>query len=445
MLGMARRVRSDRFLLGLGLITALGLGVRLIYVLGFHRHDAVWGDAFYYHFGANYFVKGKGFIAPMQYTFTSPHRRIQAAEHPPLYTLFLAFPSAIGLGTTMVHRIWSALLGSATVFVSGLLGRRVAGNRVGLISAALVAISPNVWVYDAQLLSETLAIFVATLAVLLAYRAWDAPSARRVCALAVACGAAGLVRSELVLLVPALLWPIAFHAAGPGVRQRVRVVGVGTLVSVLVMLPWVAYNLTRFEHPVLVSTQLEATLAGANCEDTYHGERLGLLSSTCLYGLDPFEDQSVKAQILRDRVKDFVSDNLSRVPVVVAVRVGRVAGLYEPSKQINVDIALERKERPLATIGLYSSYFVAIGAIAGAVMLRRRLPKRPVYPLVVLPAIALFTVAAMYGTTRFRASAETSLLVLAAVALDGVWRRLTRVASTDEEARDDSLSDAMAG
>jgi hypothetical protein len=47
-----------------------------------------------------------------------------------------------------------------------------------------------------------------------------------------------------------------------------------------------------------------------------------------------------------------------------------------------------------------------------------------VFPLVVLPAVVLFTVAVTYATDRFRASAETALAVLAAVALDAAWRRL---------------------
>jgi hypothetical protein len=44
----------------------------------------------------------------------------------------------------------------------------------------------------------------------------------------------------------------------------------------------------------------------------------------------------------------------------------------------------------------------------------------------VLPVIALVTVAATYGTNRFRASAETSLVVLAAVAIGAAWKRLSR-------------------
>ena len=46
------------------------------------------------------------------------------------------------------------------------------------------------------------------------------------------------------------------------------------------------------------------------------------------------------------------------------------------------------------------------------------------FPLVVLPAVVLLTVALTYATDRFRASGETSIAILAAVALDGLWRRI---------------------
>jgi hypothetical protein len=108
---------------------------------------------------------------------------------------------------------------------------------------------------------------------------------------------------------------------------------------------------------------------------------------------------------------------------VVAVRVGRVTGLYRPAQQVDVDVFLEGRERWLAIAGLVSYYCVAAGAIAGAIVLRRR-RSPPLFPLLVLPGIVLVTVALTYGTTRFRAAAETSLAVLAAVALDALWTRI---------------------
>jgi 4-amino-4-deoxy-L-arabinose transferase-like glycosyltransferase len=421
--GAWRRVRTDPFVGGLTAITAIGLVVRVVYVVGFRRDHTVSGDPYFYHYGANLLVHGKGFIAPLQYIVL--HIRLDAADHPPLYILFLAIPSAFGLGTTIVHMLWSACLGTATVALAGVVGRKVAGNRAGLIAAAIVALSPNLWVYDGAVLSETMAIFVATLALLMAYRAWEQPTWRRLGALGAVCGLAALARSELILLVPALLWPVALLAEAAPRRVRLARAGAVTLVAMVVITPWVGYNLARFRHPVLLSSQLETTLAGSNCADTYSGADLGLFTQTCLdlYPHDPHEEESVTAQTLRKGAQHFIRTHLSRVPVVMGARVGRVTGVYRVAQEIDLDVFVEGRERPLAITGLIVGYATGIAAIAGAVVLRRRRGP-PVFPLVVLPAVVLVTVALTYATDRFRASAETALAVLAAVALDAIWQRV---------------------
>jgi 4-amino-4-deoxy-L-arabinose transferase-like glycosyltransferase len=423
------------FIRGLVLITVLGFALRLAYVLIARRNHVPGGDAFFYHVGANLLVDGKGFIAPLPYALGA---QIQAADHPPLYITFLAIPSAVGLRTALEHVLWSMLLGTGTIAMTGALGRRVAGVRVGLVAAALAAVYPNIWLHDGALLSETMAIFVATVTLLLAYRAWDQPSMGRIVALGAACGAAMLSRSELVLLLPALLAPVVLLAGGISLRERLTRLAAGTVVALVVVAPWVGYNLSRFSHPVLLSSQFEATLAGANCRDTYRGPSLGSITSTCVKGLDPTTDESEASVVLRDRAQDFVRDNLGRVPVVVAARVGRAVGVYPPDRLIDVEVFFEGRERWVATLELITFYPVAIGAIAGAVVLRRRRTV-PVFPLLALPAIVIVTVAVTYGSNRFRAPAETSLVVLAAIAIDALWLRF---ASRTREPRQGSTARA---
>jgi 4-amino-4-deoxy-L-arabinose transferase-like glycosyltransferase len=441
-----RRVRRDRFTLWLSAVTATGLVVRLVYVLGFRRNYTVTGDPYFYHYGANLLVHGKGFIAPLQYI--ALHVRLEAADHPPLYMLFLAIPSAFGLGTTLAHMVWSAGLGTATVAVTGLVGRRVAGPRVGLIAAAIVAVSPNVWTYDGAVLSETMAIFVATVALLMAYRAWEQPSLRRVCALGGACGFAMLARSELVLLVPALLWPVALLADRSEWRARLTRAGAATLVAVAIVSPWVGYNLARFRHPVFLSAQLETTLAGSNCDDTYYGNDIGLFTETCLlqYPVPANQDESETAQTLRKDAEKYIRAHARRVPAVMAARVGRVAGVYRVRQQIDLDVLVERRERPLVIIGVLGAWATEVAAIAGVVIMRRRRGP-PAFPLIVMPVVTLITVALTYATDRFRAAAETALALLAAVALDAVWQRMrarapgsSRPHQTTQRAGDDLVS-----
>ncbi len=68
-------------------------------------------------------------------------------------------------------------------------------------------------------------------------------------------------------------------------------------------------------------------------------------------------------------------------------------------------------------------YVVALLAIAGAVILRRR--HGPWLVLLAPLALVLFVSITAYGFTRFRVGAEPALIVLAAVTLDalvGRWR-----------------------
>ncbi len=191
----------------------------------------------------------------------------------------------------------------------------------------------------------------------------------------------------------------------------------------LIVAPWAAFNLTRFEHPVLLSSQFGATVYGANCDDTYYGGNIGLFTTECLaFQYPPNQDESVTEQQLRREVRKYVGAHLSRVPIVVAARVGRAAGLYRPAQQMRIDEFLEGRERIVVVSGLLSGYALAIGAIGGGIILRRRRGP-PVFPLVVMPAIVVFTIAITYASARFRASCETALAILTAVAIDACWAR----------------------
>ncbi len=63
-------------------------------------------------------------------------------------------------------------------------------------------------------------------------------------------------------------------------------------------------------------------------------------------------------------------------------------------------------------------------AILGLVVLRRR--RIPIFPYLAIAASVTVTVAISFGITRYRAPVDAVLPVLAAVALDALWRRYRR-------------------
>src|SRR5690606_32867987 len=107
---------------------------------------------------------------------------------------------------------------------------------------------------------------------------------RRAVALGVVLGLAVVTRGELALLVPVAVAPAVLARRGPGtppLGRRVVLVGVAGLVGVAVVAPWTLWNLTRFEEPVLLSTNEGLTVAGANCDEVYHGGGTGFWNLGC--------------------------------------------------------------------------------------------------------------------------------------------------------------------
>jgi 4-amino-4-deoxy-L-arabinose transferase-like glycosyltransferase len=403
-----------------------GLVIRISYVLIERKDIAFGGDAFFYHAGANLLSDGKGFISPFAY---AQGRVIEAADHPPLYVIFLAIPSLLELRSVLNHLIWSCLLGTATIALVGYVGRQIANERAAIIAAVLAAIYPGFWAFDGSLQSETLSQFVTALVLLLAYRYWRRPNLRRLVGVGVACGAAALARSELVLLVPMLLVPLALLTPAVPLRRRVGWLGAGAVAAALVIAPWVGYNIERFRHPIYLSSQFDSLLASANCDSVYHGSATGYFSIPCAeavdrrYHLTIAMDQSQQAIAYREAALEYVRHHTGRLPVVVAARVGRIAGVFQPSHQLAADAVVEGREVPVARAALFSFYAVALLSVAGVLLLRRRRTV-PVFPLMSVLAVVVLTVAVTYGSTRFRAPAEVVLALLAAVALDAGISRL---------------------
>ena len=55
----------------------------------------------------------------------------------------LAVPSLVGLDTILAHQLVGFLLGTGTVLVLGLAGRRIAGDRAGLVAAGVGGALPG--------------------------------------------------------------------------------------------------------------------------------------------------------------------------------------------------------------------------------------------------------------------------------------------------------------
>ena len=162
------------------------------------------------------------------------------------------------------------------------------------------------------------------------------------------------------------------------------------------------------------------TICGANLHRTYYGDGTGLWALDCISHPVPQGDRSVVSNALRSDGLHFIRDHLGRLPVVVAVRIARVWSLYAPGQMANYNVN-EGRDVAVSWAGFFAFWIVVPCAVVGGVRLRRR--KVPITPLVAQFVIVTVTAAAIYGIPRFRTPAEVSLVVLAAVAVDGWWSR----------------------
>ncbi|MET0421387.1 MAG: hypothetical protein ABW073_06760 [Acidimicrobiia bacterium] len=138
----------------------VGLGVRLGFVAAESDQATKVGDSNFYFGVARQVVDGDGFIRPFE--FEAAGARIETAEHPPLFPVVLAIPSALGLRSPAAAAIFCSFIGAATLLLIAALGRKVGGDAVGLVAAGLAAVFPVLWQPNGLLLSETLYIPIVT-------------------------------------------------------------------------------------------------------------------------------------------------------------------------------------------------------------------------------------------------------------------------------------------
>ena len=435
------------------LIVLVGVGVRVAYVVGVKGDscavvvngraekspsDCAVGDEVVYNSQANALAHGDGYTDPLRRDNTTDPGRQPAADHPPLTVTVLAGVSWIsehvpGLGDELdtnvrEHRWTMVLLGTALVVLVGLLGRRVGGDTVGLVAAAIAALSPNIWVNDGLVMSETITSVIVVGLLLLALKWRSEPTPTRVAVLGALSGLAALARAELVLLLPLVVVVVAWHQ--PEALKRVIT---GVAGCALVLAPWIVFNNLRFEERTLISTNDGIALAGSNCDPVYHGPGIGLTtfdpSFNCLDDPAPPGDQSEVAKVYRERAFDYVEDHKGRATIVVAARVGRTWSLFRPADMIEFNEG-EGREPWVTRLGLFLYYPTLVAAIAGGVVMFRRRQRFTLWVLSAPAVIVTIGSALTYGQTRFRAAAEPSLAVLAAVALVALWTRLRARAPT---------------
>src|SRR5215211_3286995 len=209
--------RWGRFERTLTVLAACALATRAYYTLVLERDLNGPGDFYFYHWSANLLAEGMGYIEPFSLVYQGVSQ--PTAFHPPAWPFLLSVVSwfsgtgapvgQMGGNDYVAHRLTGAVCGTVVVLLLAYVGRRVGGDRVGIVAAAIAAFYPIFIADDGSLLSESLyGVFIAG-TLLLAYRLIDNPTAGRALALGAAIGLAALTRAEAWLLLLFLVVPLA--------------------------------------------------------------------------------------------------------------------------------------------------------------------------------------------------------------------------------------------
>ena len=411
---------------------AVGLAVRVAFVLLVQSSiTKLQGDAGWYHFQAQLLRDGRGFLNPVYYFGNGVS--VPGADHPPGFVVILAALDLMGISSPQGQRLVMCLVGIVSIMVIGLLGRRIASPRVGLISAGLAAIYPNIWINDGMLLTETIFILATAVSLLFSYRYLARPTYGAVAVVSVALTVAAMVRPEATLLFGLLLTPLVLTRARLPWTTRMIHVGVAALIPIVSFAPWIVYNLGRFDEPVLISSGLGQTLLVGNCDSTYTGPNLGFWDFACLG--DPVDLQTAPGGVsaldagYRQQAIEYMNAHRGELPKVAAARVGRLWGVYRPGQSVFLDGVLEGRaggtgttNLQIAREALWSYFVLSAPAMLGLVLLVRR--RVTVLPLLAQALMITFIAALTFGLTRYRAGFEVSIVVLAAVSLSWLYTKV---------------------
>ena len=298
----------------------------------------------------------------------------------------------------------------------GLVGRRLLGNQGGLITAGFAAVYPNFWIPDGLLESGTLYVLLIAAFLLCSYRWLDRPTTGRALTLGAVLSLAILTRGEAAALFALSVVPmIALKRTLPW-RARLRAVAATALAIMVIILPWAAFNVVRFDK-LLLTTDSNTALGDANCAATYSGPQVGGSTIECRSASPPRpgDDEAASAARARQHALEYMGEHLGELPRVMVFRIARVWDFYKPDQNVRLTTVIQARDYDIGWWGEIMYWATLPIAAIGVFVLRRS--RRSVLPLLAMFLLVTLTAAAVHGEIRLRAAAEVSMAVLAGAAL----------------------------
>ena len=352
------------------------------------------------------------------------------SDLPPLYPFFLMGVYSVLGRDPIAVAVAQIGLDVLVVLLLFWIGRRVAGDTVGLWAAVFYGLYPYLLYQNLTLNDTGLFILMLTAGIAAAYRARDTGSWRWAVALGISFGLGALTKTLIVLVLP----PIAlWWWARIGLRRAVVLSAVSGTALILVIAPWAIRN-TRLQGSfVLVSTNGGSNLYQGNnpcvADTLAHGWDAQWVN--CLKPVPAGLSETEADRWSREQALHYLRDNPDQWPRLLWIKL-RVLWSpaimpYDlpPDAVMQDDAVLQFTTRAfqLARVVhvLYFGPLLLLGAAGLILGWRARLE---IGPLVAVLGAITVAYLIFHPSTRYRAPADPFVFVLAAISVTRLVRRV---------------------
>lgn len=383
------------------------------------------GDQYSYWLLGQEIGAGRGYRLP---PFTYP-TSYYPVGYPALLGLisFVTTHTPLPDSSVLSTAVLQIALGTLSVWLVWVVGRRVAGERVALVAAWIVALFPNL-VFSVATFSIEItftALVLAAVAIVVTHD-WGSgapPTNRRLLAFAVVFAASVLVRPFSFPVLVGLV--LAGVAAGLGWRAALRTAVIPLIVTVLALVPWTVRNAVQMDAFVPISTNLGDTLCMDRTMDANGTFRFSVHEGCA----DPSLPEAERSAANTRKAISFVLHHPLKEVQLWGMRFYRMMSSDR--------VALEEVEangagaflgaRVRSTLGgLADAWFFAVcaAALVGLARAGRRTWRGPERTVTFVTGVSLLLIPlGLWGAPRFHVPLTPFLAILAAVGLTWVWRR----------------------
>ena len=390
------------------------------------RPNGLAGDQREYDSAAKLFADGKLFWSTLP--FGIEHASMSKAPGYGLWTGVIY--TIFGASPTKVAILQGLIFAPLMVFGTWALARRLFDPTVAIISAYVVAVFPLAWEYFGLLYPEVLAIPLTVLVFWLFLG--REPTRGLVIATGVAMGVSLLVRPSAGFLFAgiAAAWILATDWRR-GLGWTALTIGI----AALVIAPWTIRNMT-IDGGGFVPISYQDAAGFGTFNDSAANDPV--YPYAWRPNPDPLPEVMTGPPVgdyeyregLQDAMYDYISDHPASVLEAFYWNgLTRFWDVRRPAHALD-EVEFEGRSRAVTAIGLIAYYAILPLALLGLWRIRDR--RDIVFPLLLI-ALAASVVFTVDASTRYRATLEPMLVILAVTAVTGLWR--SRFSSLPEESR----------